>query len=91
MAETIQLGGNINLTGFSEVEPIKLIVVKKMVGRYAKELSDRQELQSLDISLELKSGRFKVSTRIVGDQTQECEAEDSNLFVALDKCFKEAQ
>ena len=39
--EDLQLGGNITLGGFKEVEPAKMVVVKKMVGNYIKRVQDK--------------------------------------------------
>jgi len=43
MEETIELGGNISLIGFRDVEPGKLIVVKKIVGNFVKKIQDQNK------------------------------------------------
>ena len=37
----IELGGNINLDNFEEIEKGQLIVVKKVVGNYTKKISEK--------------------------------------------------
>lgn len=54
MAET-KLGGEISLLGFDSLEPVELIVVKKIVGNYVRKLSARASYDSL--RLELKQHR----------------------------------
>lgn len=84
----IQLGGNITLSGFREVEPAKMIVVKKIVGNYIKRVQDRNV------------GFEKVSLTMKNVHSSECEIKCSlhlngkvyysnhtgfNLFIVLDK------
>ena len=38
----LELGGNIQLSGFSNIEPSKMIVIKKMVGNHVKKLDFTQ-------------------------------------------------
>jgi len=38
--EDMQLGGQIVLSGFKELKPAEIIVVKKLVGSYARKFSD---------------------------------------------------
>ena len=37
----MKLGGGIELNGFSGIEKAHLVVVKKIVGNYAKEMSEK--------------------------------------------------
>ncbi len=40
---SMQLGGNITLAGFKELEMGELIVVKKIVGSYARKMADASQ------------------------------------------------
>ena len=45
-----KLGGNIVLSGF-QLEPIEMIVVKKIVGTYTKKISEKTDYQELKVGL----------------------------------------
>ena len=40
MDDTMQLGGNIELSGFSGVDGASMIVLKKIIGNYGKHFSE---------------------------------------------------
>ncbi|MBS3117593.1 hypothetical protein J4430_01810 [Candidatus Woesearchaeota archaeon] len=89
----IELGGNIRLAGFKDLEPAKLVVVKKVVGNYAKKLEGRTGGFS-ELSLHLKevhktekSSKFEVQGKLIveGKQPMAAEVVDYNLFFAIDK------
>jgi ribosome-associated translation inhibitor RaiA len=46
----LKLGGNIVLAGFS-LDPVEMIVVKKIVGHYAKKISEQTEYNEIKITL----------------------------------------
>ncbi len=82
----IELGGNIKLKGFSELDAATLIVVKKIVGNYTKRLSndhpDFMELilelsQPIDNKFNISANFFKKTGNISS------EADGSNIFFAL--------
>ena len=39
--EVLQLGGNIELSGFSNLDGGRMIVLKKIVGQYARRMTDK--------------------------------------------------
>ena len=81
----ITLGGNIKLEGFDDLEPGKLIVVKKMVGLFAKKVSEK--IGELD-SFEVTKAEDSVSVKAVSkEKTLEEKAADKNLFVAISKAL----
>lgn len=91
----IELGGNIKLVGFNELEPVKLIVVKKMVGTYAKKISEQvQGFQELSLHMKPihenpeKEGNMKYELQaklIIDGKPHNSETTDFNLFFAIDK------
>ncbi len=93
-AVTIELGGNITLVGFSNREFTELVVVKKIVGQYARRCSDRLAgFESLKVALKDEGhGTLEVTVHLranghdaIGNGTSH------NLFVALDEALKHAE
>ncbi len=91
----IELGGNITLVGFKEIEPAELIVVKKIVGGYARKLSDTVEnFESLSMTLKEihktpKSQKFEIHGKVLaGGKSYNSEVVERNLFVVLDSTLK---
>ena len=99
MSEDVELGGNITLTGFKEVSPAEMVVVKKMVGSYARQLSDDiTDFQSLKVTLKEvhkaaananEKHEIHVSVRYHGHHFEVKET-DRNLFVVLDSALHKA-
>ncbi len=85
----IELGGNIRLSGFSEMEPATLIVVKKIVGNYTKRISERaQGFQDITINLKkIHEKSHEISAKVTADKIYSSEITDYNLFFALDKAL----
>ena len=85
----IELGGNITLVGFKDLEPAKLIVVKKLVGNYARRMSNSvKDFQNLTITLKPVhgGGKFELHSKLLdGSNPLTSEVTDFNLFYALDK------
>lgn len=85
----IELGGNIKLVGFSNVEPAKLVVVKKVVGNYTKKFSEKLgEINELLVELANNQISAKLSSK---DKKFESLNENQNLFFALDKALSQIQ
>jgi len=100
MAEE-KLGGNIMLAGF-ELEPIEVIVVKKIVGTYVKKLSENANYKSLKVTLKqhehAKSFMHEIQAEaiITEGKTEKngrqiriaTSSTQRNLFAALDIALK---
>lgn len=90
----IELGGNITLTGFQDRDYAELIVVKKIVGRYARQISDQHAaFEQLAVTLERTpqtddAFEMRASTVIKGNRV-EAGSSEANLFIALDAALKE--
>lgn len=86
----IELGGNIKLVGFKELDPATLVVVKKIVGSYARKISD-QATKFQELSLHIKSmsedkRKVELHGKLVTDGgVLASETTDFNLFFAMDK------
>lgn len=83
----IELGGGIKLEGFESIEPSLLIVVKKVVGNYAKKMSE-QVSNFKDIIVNV-SDNYKIEAKIIADSEYSSSSTSSNLFFALDKALGE--
>jgi len=93
MAETIKLGGNIELTGFSELDGGSKIILKKIVGSYARKFSDSlKDFEKLVIELDQQGNELEINAKlIVGGKETPANAKDKNLFVAVDIVLKELE
>ena len=96
--ETIELRGNIQLTGFSDLDSGQMIVLKKIVGNYARKLSEKsQKFEQLSVTMkpvhetesskiyELHAKLMDNGKPIVG------EASDRNLFAAINDVLKKIE
>ena len=43
MDDNVQLGGNIELSGFRDIDGASMVVLKKIIGNYARRLSELSE------------------------------------------------
>ena len=86
----IELGGNIKLDGFSELNPADLLIVKKLVGNHVKNICDLRE-DFKEITVTLKSSKqkaFELETFLSLDKPLRSNASGSNLFFAVDQALK---
>lgn len=84
----IQLGGNIELVGFKELDPAQLIVVKKIVGNYARRMADSSEgFEKLTVTMKkVHNSQFELNAKLMDKGSPfTSEVVDFNLFFALDK------
>ncbi|MBD3318425.1 hypothetical protein GF342_00790 [Candidatus Woesearchaeota archaeon] len=99
MDDVQRLGGNIDLAGFRDVDGGSMIVVKKIVGTYAKKFStrlsdfERLELRMKPIhSSEDGPGAYELKGKLVyGGRSEHVENTDHNLFYALDSVLKKLE
>ena len=98
MDDSQQLGGNIELAGFREIDGGSMIVLKKIIGNYARKFSDR--LEGIDkLSLTLKkihdSGgkpKYELHCMLASKgQQYTSELTDYNLFFVVDKVLKNVE
>ena len=90
MDDTLQLGGNISLAGFKELEPAKMVVIKKITGNYVKKMVEKNnKFESLHLHLkEVHASKFELQVKaLVNGQSFNSEVTDFNLFFALDKAL----
>lgn len=91
--EGILLGNHIHLAGFKEIDPSRMIVVKKIVGNYVRKFEERYpEFQEIKIHLKkVHASEFEVQVdALIGSGHQNGEVTEYNLFFALDKALSRA-
>ena len=76
----IELGGNIKLDGFDGIQPAQLIVIKKVVGNFAKQYSEKVDVKELLVSIE-DDKKNKVTIKLNEDVSESDEGD--NLFFVL--------
>ncbi|MBU1975336.1 MAG: hypothetical protein KKG59_02935 [Nanoarchaeota archaeon] len=94
-SDLLELGGNIKLAGFGTLEKSELIVVKKIVGSYARRFSDRHsDFESLHVTMKLthkreKSEKYEIMGKLLlGGSPNNSSDVDRNLFFCLDSVLK---
>ena len=90
----IELGGNIVLEGFNEINGGEMIILKKLLGNYVKELTEKSgDIEKLKLNLNrTKLGEkdiFHLQAQLNAGEMFNSEAKDSNLFFAINKCLKD--
>ncbi len=96
--DTVTLGGNIQLSGFSDLEPASMIVLKKIIGTHARRLSNKHEKFEL-LKLSMKkvheqehSEKYEVrATVVIEGKRYNSEVTERNLFFALDSAIKKVE
>ena len=86
----IELGGNIKLDGFESLDHATLIVVKKVVGNYARKINDNiGNFQELNINLIANNKETcELKAKLINENNEfNSEVVDKNLFFALDKAL----
>lgn len=83
--DVIELGGNITLIGFKELGPAKLMVIKKMVGNYARKIQEKNEFNNLSLTLKDKTKNELEATLKINDKSNISREETANLFFSIDK------
>ncbi|MBN1503315.1 HPF/RaiA family ribosome-associated protein [Candidatus Woesearchaeota archaeon] len=94
----IELGGNIELVGFSELEPASMIVLKKIIGNYARrytELSSEYEKLSLTLKPVHQiegSQKYEIHAKVLkAGKPVTSEITDKNLYYAIDSVLKKIE
>lgn len=94
--ESINLGGNIELVGFREIDGGSMIILKKMIGHHVRKMSDFSgTFEKISISMK-KIGssdhKFEVVAKAFANgKPYGCEVTDFNLFVTVDKALTKVQ
>ena len=91
----MQLGGNIDLSGFREIDSASMIVLKKIVGNYAKRMSElSKNFEKLSLTMKPvhqteKSEMYEIHAKLMDNgKLFVSEVTERNLFVAVDNALK---
>jgi len=89
---TTELGGNIVLENF-EIDNQEMIVVKKIIGNYAKKIRYFKEYQELKLEmkthLKAKNRHFEVKALLTFDNgTASSESQGLNFFVLINEVLE---
>ncbi|MCP3682557.1 MAG: hypothetical protein GY861_07685 [bacterium] len=96
--DKVALGGSIELSGFKEIDGGSMVVLKKIVGNYAKKFSEvcgKFELLSVNMKKvheKEKSEKYEIHVKVTDNGSQfNSEVTDMNLFFAVDKALKKVE
>ena len=87
----LQLGGNIELSGFSNLEGGVMIVLKKIIGNYAKRMSTvAKNFEKLSLTMKtVHDNQFEMHAKMLDNGSAVTSSvTDRNLLVATDSAFK---
>jgi len=97
--EELKLGGNIVLVGFS-LDPAEMIIVKKIVGHYAKRISEQIEYSEIKITLKQSQKQqaflHELSVKVTTNKDSlHANKQDKNIYSglsdALEAIYNQAQ
>ena len=93
--DDLVLGGNIVLSGFREIDGGSMIILKKMIGNYARKFADKTPgFERLHVHLKQihaggSPGKFEINAKVNhAGRTSTSEEINHNIFVAVDNCLK---
>ncbi len=93
--ESLKLGGNIELSGFRDVDPRAMIILKKIIGNYVRKFTDHfKGFVSINIHLKeisKKQGnlQYELNANLdMGKKKYNSEETGRNIFVSVDALFK---
>ncbi len=86
------LGGNIELSGFRELDGGSMIVLKKIIGNYARKFSDSHNSEKLSLQISRNEDTYTLSgSVIVSGNSISAEHSDKNVFVLVDIVLKKLE
>lgn len=98
MSDALQLGGSIELSGFKELDPGSMVILKKIVGNYARKFSSQcEDFEKLSLSMKKVhetegSRKFEIHGMVIDKgKTYLSTVTDYNLFIVLDKVLKKIE
>ena len=91
----MQLGGNIVLSGFKDIDSASMVILKKIIGNYVRKMSEHSgKFESLHITMKAvhkteKSEKYEIYAKMVDNgKPFASEAVERNLFIAIDSALK---
>ena len=94
----MKLGGNIVLSGFRDIDGGSKIILRKIVGSYARKFSEGgSAFEELHLSMKPvhereQSKKYEIKCRMIDNgQIHNSEVTERNLFVAIDSVLKKVE
>lgn len=87
----LQLGGNIELSGFSGLDGGAMIVLKKIIGNYVSKMNNQvSKLEKVSITMKVvHDNKFELKAKLVDNgNALHSSAVDRNIYVAVDSALK---
>ena len=91
----MQLGGNIQLAGFRDIDGASMVILKKIIGNYVRKMSDiTKKFESLHVTMKPvheteKSEKYEIHAKLIDDgKIFVSEVVERNLFIAVDNALK---
>lgn len=98
MEDNVALGGNIELSGFKDLDGSTMIVLKKIIGNYARRFSEIcTSFEKLHVTMKKvhereTSEKYELHARVVDKgESYSSETIDRNLFVGIDILLKKIE
>lgn len=95
MDDVLELGGSIQLAGFKDIDGASMIVLKKIIGNYARKMSDISEkFENLHVTMKPvheteKSEKYEIHAKLMNNgKPFVSEVVERNLFIAVDNALK---
>ena len=96
--DNMELGGSITLSGFKNIHKAELVVVKKIVGSYARKFADNLDgYESLSLNLKEVhktegSEKFEIHGKLIHKgKSENSDVTDRNIFVSVDSVLKKLE
>jgi len=96
--DNIELGGNIQLSGFRDVDGATMIVLKKIIGSYARKFSDTcEKFEKLSVTIKKvhereTSEKHEIHVKLLDNgKPYVSEMTDFNVFFAIDAALKKVE
>ena len=94
----MELGGNIELVGFNEIDISELIVLKKIIGNFARKFSDHLGEDYVRLIIDLKqihgknSSKFQIQSKLMTHSKPfTSEVTENNIFVCIADSMKKLE
>ena len=95
MDDIMQLGGNIELSGFKDIDGASMVVLKKIIGNHVRRMTEiSDKFESLKVTMKPvheteKSEKYEIHAQLMNDgKAVVSEVVERNLFVAVDDALK---
>jgi len=91
----MELGGNIQLAGFRDIDGASMVVLKKIIGNHVRKMSEiAKKFESLHVTMKQvheteKSEKYEIHAKLLDNgKPLVSEVVERNLFIAVDSALK---